>query len=188
METTLYIKNMVCDRCIMAVENVLQEIQLPKVDVQLGIARIATQLTEQKKDDLRQRLKQLGFELLDDKRHQTIDRIKTLIIELVHYNDNASNERLSYYLSSRLGQDYSALSKLFSEFSGITIERYYILQRIERAKELLCYDELSLKQIALKMHYSSTAYLSSQFKSITGMTPSQFKAQKEHTRKGIDKL
>lgn len=106
----------------------------------------------------------------------------------MHYRDNNSTLNLSDYLSSELHQDYSALSKLFSEVEGKTIERYYIEQRVERVKELIKYDELSLTQIAWKMNYSSTAYLSSQFKGVTGMTPTQFKNLKENTRKSLDKI
>ena len=137
---------------------------------------------------LRTALEQLGFELLDDRRQQTIDHIKSALIRLVHYHDNQSSSNLSDYLSSELHQDYSALSKLFSEVEGKTIERYYIELRIERVKELIRYDELTLTQIALRMNYSSVAYLSSQFKSVTGMTPSQFKSMKDILRTPLDKL
>src|SRR3712207_6837274 len=117
-----------------------------------------------------------------DHRGQTIEKIRTAIVRLVHYDDGRSDVNLSSYLADELHADYSSLSKLFSEVVGVTIERYFILQRIERVKELLCYDELTLSQIALQMHYSSTAYLSSQFKSVTGMTPSQFKKMHENSR------
>lgn len=137
---------------------------------------------------LRTVLEQLGFELLDDQRQQTIDQIKSALIRLVRYRDNQSSTNLSDYLSSELHQDYSALSKLFSEVEGKTLERYYIELRIERVKELIRYDELTLTQIALRMNYSSVAYLSSQFKSVTGMTPSQFKAMKDIPRTSLDKL
>ena len=114
--------------------------------------------------------------------------IKSTIIKLVHYRDDNTMLNLSDFLSSELHADYSSLSKLFSEFTSMTIEHYYILQRVERVKELLFYDELSLTQIALQMHYSSVAYLSSQFKQVTGMTPSDFKAIKRNTRKSLDKV
>lgn len=188
METTLYIKNMVCDRCIMAVEKLLREVGLSPVHVELGIAKIVENIDDQKREEVRSQLKKLGFELLDDRRQQTIAQIKSIIIRLIHYHDNKSTLNLSESLSRELHSDYSALSKLFSEFTGKTIERYYIEQRIERVKELIFYDELSLTQIAFKMNYSSVAYLSSQFKSVTGMTPSQFKTLKENTRKGLDQI
>ena len=111
-----------------------------------------------------------------------------LIIELVHYKDNKSAVNLSAYISVRLGAEYSALSKMFSEITGMTIERYFILQKIERVKELLFYDEMSLSEIAVKMNYSSTAYLSTQFKNVTGMTPSQFKSQHKKELKQLDKI
>lgn len=188
METTLYIKNMVCDRCRMAVRSVLQKRGFHPVSIELGIVRVEEIVSDKQRESLREGLSVLGFELLDDKRQQTIDQMKSLIIQLVHYRDNNSTLNLSDYLSSHLHSDYSSLSKLFSEFTGITVERYYILQRVERVKELLTYDEQSLTQIALKMNYSSVAHLSSQFKQVTGMTPSQFKTLQDNTRKGLDQL
>ena len=184
----LYIKNMVCDRCKMAVGQTLRTMGLHPLNVELGEVKIEEALSNDQRSELRNALEKLGFELLDDKRQQTIDKIKSAIIRLVHYLDNNSSLNLSTFLSSELHQDYSALSKLFSEVEGKTIERYYIELRIERVKELIKYDELSLTQIALKMNYSSTAYLSSQFKSVTGMTPSQFKNMKANTRIALDKI
>lgn len=188
METTLYIKNMVCDRCILAVDKMLRDAGLSPIHVELGLAKIAENIDSQKRDEVRFQLEKLGFELLDDRRQQTIAQIKSVIISLVHYHDNKSTLNLSESLSRELHSDYSALSKLFSEFTGKTIERYYIEQLIERVKELIFYDELSLTQIAFKMNYSSVAYLSSQFKNVTGMTPSQFRALKKNTRKGLDQI
>jgi len=172
----------------MAVEKLLREVGLSPVHVELGIAKIVENIDDQKREEVRSQLKKLGFELLDDRRQQTIAQIKSIIIRLIHYHDNKSTLNLSESLSRELHSDYSALSKLFSEFTGKTIERYYIEQRIERVKELIFYDELSLTQIAFKMNYSSVAYLSSQFKSVIGMTPSQFKTLKENTRKGLDQI
>lgn len=186
--TTLYIKNMVCDRCKAAVKNALQSLGLKPVSVELGIADIEGEIDKDKTDEIRTTLCDLGFELLEDKQKQIIDRIKSEIIELVHYKDNKSDVNLSTHLSGKLATDYSTLSKLFSESTGITIERYIILQKIERVKELLFYDEMSVSEIALKMNYSSTAYLSTQFKSVTGMTPSQFKAAGKKSLKQLDKV
>lgn len=186
--TTLYIKNMVCDRCKMAVDRTLRDNGLHPLNVELGEVKVEEDVADDKRQVIRADLEKLGFELLDDKRQQTIDKIRGAIIRLVHYRDNNSQLNLSDYLSSELHQDYSALSKLFSEVEGKTIERYFIEQRIERVKELIKYDELSLTQIAMKMNYSSTAYLSSQFKSVTGMTPTQFKTLKQNTRRSIDKI
>lgn len=186
--STLYIKNMVCDRCKMAVSQTLQQVGLHPQKVELGEVSIEEDPSSVQLSTLRTALKELGFELLDDRRQQTIDHIKSALIRLVHYHDNQSSTNLSDYLSSELRQDYSALSKLFSEVEGKTIERYYIELRIERVKEFICYDELTLTQIALRMNYSSVAYLSSQFKSVTGMTPSQFKSMKGNLRTPLDKL
>ena len=186
--SVLYIKNMVCDRCIMAVRQLLQRMGNAPQSVELGVVRLAEELSKEQLEMLQKDLLQLGFELLDDKRQQTIDRIKTLIVDLVHYHDNRSELNLSDYLAQQLNSEYSSFSKLFSEFTGITIERYFILQRIERIKELIFYDQLSLTEIAYKLNYSSVAYLSSQFKQITGMTPSQFKALKKNMRRGLDTI
>ncbi len=186
--TKLFIKNMVCDRCKMAVTGVMKSVGLNPVSVDLGTAEVEGEVSPKVKAEIRQRLSDLGFELLDDRRQRTIERIKSAVIKLVHYNDNRSSVNLSDYLVSEIHQDYSSLSKLFSEVEGKTIEKYYIEQRIERVKELLRYDELTLSQIAVKMNYSSTAYLSSQFKNTTGMTPSQFKQLKQNMRKELDKV
>ena len=185
--TILYIKNMVCDRCKMAVRDVLQCEGLHPIRVDLGEVSIEEDVTSTQLSNLRIALEQLGFELIDDRRQKTIELIKSALIRLVHYQDNQSSTNLSDFLSSELHQDYSALSKLFSEVEGKTIERYYIELRIERVKELISYDDLTLTQIALRMNYSSVAYLSSQFKSVTGMTPSQFKSLR-NMRMPLDKL
>lgn len=186
--SVLYIKNMVCDRCIMAVRQLLQRQGVAPQSVELGVVTLAEELSKEQLETLEKGLRQLGFELLDDKRQQTIDRIKTLIVDLVHYHENRSQLNLSDYLAQQLHSEYSSLSKLFSEFTGITIERYFILQRIERIKELIFYDQLSLTEIAYKLNYSSVAYLSNQFKQITGMTPSQFKSLKKNMRRGLDTI
>lgn len=186
--TRLFIKNMVCDRCKMAVTGVMKSVGLNPLSVDLGTAEVEGGITPEIKAEIKKRLSDLGFELLDDKRQRTIEQIKSAVIKLVHYNDNRSSVNLSDYLVGEIHQDYSSLSKLFSEVEGKTIEKYYIEQRIERVKELLRYDELTLSQIAVKMNYSSTAYLSSQFKNVTGMTPSQFKQLKQNTRKELDKV
>ena len=181
--TELTIKNMVCPRCITAVENCLRKNSLQVASIELGKAVILEDLTEEKKKIVASELKNLGFELLDDKRQKTIERIKNLIVTLIHQDDDNKIVKLSTYLANEMNQDYSQLSKLFSEVTGITIERYFVLQKVERVKELISYDELSMTQIALKMHYSSMAYLSSQFKQVTGMTPSQFKLLESGRRK-----
>lgn len=187
-ETVLYIKNMVCDRCKMAVDKTLRDEGLRPLAVDLGVARVDGEVTMEQLGRLRKGLEALGFELLDDRRHQTIEQIKAAIIKLVHYQDNRTALNLSEFLQQELRQDYSALSKLFSEYTSMTVERYYIEQRIERAKELLTYNELTLTEIALRLNYSSVAYLSSQFKAVTGMTPSQFKSLRRQSRKELDTI
>lgn len=186
--TVLYIKNMVCDRCKMAVEHELRNLGLTPVEVGLGVVCVKEDVSPACRMKIRAGLEALGFELLEDKQQQTVDRIKSLIIELVHYRNNKSGTNLSAYLSEKLGSDYSALSRLFSESTDMTIERYFILQKIERIKELLFYGEMTLSEIADMMNYSSVAYLSTQFKNITGITPSQFKSLKKKNLTQLDKL
>lgn len=183
---TFYIKNMVCNRCIMAVEHVLTRLRLTPLHVELGKAVVQEEPSPEVRARLREELEALGFELIDDRRMQLIEQVRTAIVELVHYRDNDLRMNLSDYLTERLHHDYSALSKLFSEVTGTTIEKYFIAQKIERVKELLVYDELSLGEIADKLNYSSTAHLSAQFKSVTGMTPSRFKQEKRNLRRPLD--
>ena len=186
---TLYIKNMVCDRCIAAVRDALRRCGVEPVSVALGEALLPQPCGGTVRTAIRRELEALGFELLEDRRLQLVERIRTAVVRLVHHNDGTPlRERLSDYLTRQLGHDYSALSKLFSEVSGTTIEKYFIAQKIERAKELLRYDELSLSQIADSLGYSSAAYLSAQFKSVTGMTPSRFRQQKAAVRRPLDRV
>lgn len=187
-ETTLYIKNMVCDRCKMAVDKTLRDEGLRLLAVDLGVARVEGTVDAGRLERLRKALEALGFELLDDRRHQIIEQIKAAIIKLVHYQGNHTALNLSDLLQQELHQDYSALSRLFSEYTSMTVERYYIEQRIERVKELLTYNEMTLTEIALQLNYSSVAYLSSQFKTVTGMTPSQFKSLRRQNRKELDTI
>lgn len=185
--THLYIKNMVCDRCIMVVRQILTQHGLTPSDVTLGEAVIAEPLSDNQQWELRQALEAVGFELLEDQQHQLVNTIRTLIIQWVRHDHGDAATNLSHYLVQHLHQDYSALSKLFSETTGKTIERYYIEQRIECVKELLQDDQLSLKEIALKLHYSSTAHLSAQFKTVTGITASAYRKARP-TRQGIDRV
>lgn len=186
--TTLSIKNMVCPRCIMAVEQVLARLGLTPLHVELGKAVVRETPDEAMLARLRTELEALGFELLDDRRMQLIEQVRNAVIELVHYRDSELRTNLSDYLTARLHHDYSALSKLFSEVTGTTIEKYFIAQKIERVKELLVYDELSLGEIAARLNYSSTAHLSAQFKSVTGMTPTRFKQEKRNLRRTLDSV
>ena len=187
-KTQLRIKNMVCDRCKMAVEQVLKDIGLTPERIDLGEVWVSDVPTEAQLAQLKTRLEALGFELLDDQRQQMIERMKTAIIALVHHHQGNKTLNLSVYLSQLLHRDYSTLSKLFSEVTGLTIERYFIMQRIERVKELIRYDELTLTEIAYQMNYSSVGHLSSQFRSVTGMTPTQFRFMKTAQRANLDEV
>ena len=184
----IYIKNMVCARCEMAVRTLFDEMKISVLSIKLGEVELSKTLENLEKKQLSEKLKSLGFELLDDKISKTIERIKNRIIDLVHHQNEQPKINLSSYLSDDLNQDYSALSNLFSETEGITIEHYFIAQKIERVKELLIYNELSLSEIAFQLNYSSVAHLSNQFKKTTGITPTQFKQLKEKKRKQIDDL
>ncbi|PKQ46142.1 helix-turn-helix domain-containing protein [Confluentibacter flavum] len=184
----LYIKNMVCSRCRMLVKSELEKLGLQLLSVDLGVIDTLEPVTEQQKHDIAATLKVFGFELIDDKKSKAIEKIKTLIIDLVHHKNNELNVNLSEYISNHLLQDYAMLSNLFSEVEGITIEKYFILQKIERVKELLMYDEMSLSEISFLLHYSSVAYLSNQFKKITGFSPSHYKQLKDKKRMQIEDL
>ncbi len=179
---------MVCNRCIMVVQNELEKLGLDAKNIRLGEVTLGKTLTVGEKDKLANALIPLGFQLIDDKKSRIIERIKNIIIELVHHQDNDTRTNLSDVLSSKLHYDYNYLSKLFSEVEGTTIEQYFIAQKIEKVKELLVYDELSLSEIAFRLNYSSVAYLSNQFKKVTGLSPSHFKKIKEDKRKPLDKV
>ncbi|PXV69044.1 AraC-like DNA-binding protein [Dysgonomonas alginatilytica] len=183
----LYIKNMVCPRCIMAVENTLNQLNIISLDVRLGEVVLANEIDKNQLSILRKELSNLGFELLDDSQQQLIEQIKAIAIKHVHYNDE-QNLNISELLVSELHRDYSYLSKLFSTTEGITIEHFVILQKIERVKELLTYDLQTLSEIADELGYSSVAHLSAQFKKVTGLTPTRFKQQGIDLRRGLDQI
>lgn len=185
---TLFIKNMVCNRCIMVVQNELDKFGFATKSVQLGEVVLQQTLTKSEKAALNKSLSALGFEIIDDKKGRVIEKIKNIIIDIVHHKDSHLQNKLSEVLSKALLQDYNHLSNLFSEVEGITIEKYFIAQKIERVKELLVYDELTLSEIAYKLNYSSVAYLSNQFKKVTGLTPSHFKQIKSDKRKPLDQV
>ncbi|QQR98769.1 MAG: helix-turn-helix transcriptional regulator [Sphingobacteriales bacterium] len=184
----LYIKNMVCSRCKMVVKSELEKLGLHPISVDLGEVDIQENNINHIKDDLSHQLRTLGFSLIDDKKSKTIEKIKNLIIDLVQNKNNQININLSDYLAQQLTQDYSTLSNLFSEVEGITIEKYFINQKIEKVKELLMYDEMTLNEIAFLLNYSSVAHLSNQFKKVTGFSPSYFKQLKDKKRKQIEDL
>lgn len=183
----LYIKNMVCPRCIMAVENIFTQLNIPVLDVRLGEVVLSSAIDKEQTNILRKDLEKLGFELLDDSQQQIIEQIKAIVIRQIHHTEE-QNSTISDILVSELHRDYSYLSKLFSTTEGITIEHFAILQRIERVKELLTYDQQTLSEIADELSYSSVAHLSAQFKKVTGLTPTQFKQQGIDLRRGLEEI
>lgn len=184
----LYIKNMVCNRCKLVVQQELDKLEIESSKVTLGEVETTKELSKEKINQLSNNLTALGFELLDNSKQQLIEKIKNVIIEKVHHSQQENNHNYSEILSKSLHKDYSYISSLFSEVEGITIEKYIISQKIEKVKELIIYDELSLSQIAYKLGYSSVAHLSNQFKKVTGLTPSHFKQVGKNKRKPIDKI
>ena len=184
----LYIKNMVCNRCIMTVEKDLQDVDIPFSIVRLGEVELQETLNLKHKIKLSRLLEEQGFELLEDKNAALIERIKTLIIEMVHYSDSQPKTNYSVYIADQIHHDYSYLSSLFSSVTGVTIEKFIIAQKIERIKELLYYDELSISEISYQMGYSSVAHLSNQFKKVTGMNPTEFKTLRNSPRKSLDSI
>jgi AraC-like DNA-binding protein len=185
---TLYIKNMVCARCKMVVESEFEKLGLQTISVELGEVELQDEITDSQKEVLLKNLQTLGFDLLDDKKTKTIEKIKNLIVDLVHHKNSELKINLSDYLVANLNQDYSTLSNLFSEIENTTIEKYFISQKIEKVKELLIYNELSLSEIADLLNYSNVAHLSNQFKKITGFTPTSFKLLKDKKRIQIENL
>ena len=178
---------MVCPRCILAVQAELNQLNIPVKHLELGEVETQRDLTDPEVEQLKERLEVLGFEWLADKKNRLVDQVKTAIVQLI-YQKKELKENLSDYLSRLVNKDYTYISNLFSETEGITIEKYFIAQKIERVKELLIYDELSLSEIAFQLNYSSVSHLSTQFKRITGLTPTQFKESGQSMRKPIDLL
>lgn len=180
---------MVCNRCIKVVGEELNKLGISPVSIELGKVELKSPLHEEEAARVREILSDNGFELIDDKRNRTIEKIKTLVIELIHYQkEKAQHINLSDFISAEIGYDYSYLSNLFSSVEGITLEKYIINQKIEKVKELLVYDELNLNEIAFQLGYSSVQHLSSQFKKVTGLTPTHFKNIKEDKRKPLDQI
>jgi AraC-like DNA-binding protein len=169
----------------MVVKSAFENIGIEPVSVELGEVELKNDIPEKQKDTLLKNLRSVGFDLIDDKKSKTIDKIKTLIIDLVQNKNNNLKSNLSDYISQELHQDYSTLSNLFSEVENTTIEKYFINQKIEKVKELIIYDELSLSEIAYSLNYSSVSHLSNQFKKITGFSPTYFKNLKYVKRKQI---
>jgi len=184
----LYVKNMVCRRCITAVQKVFVDNGYELTAISLG--EVDTMQTLDKKHETRinEELKRLGFEIIDDRKSRIIEKIKNLIVDLIHHSKDRVTVNISDYLTSQMNYEYNYLSNLFSEVEGNTIEKYFISQKIEKIKELLIYDELTLNEIAFKLGYSSAAYLSTQFKKVTGLTPGYFKTIKSNKRGNIEDL
>lgn len=188
MNSIIHIKNMVCPRCVVAVKDALDKANVGFDIVSLGEVELKRPLDENQRGNLIPILREKGFELLEDKTSAIISNIKGLIIEQIHYSHETLKVNFSTYLSEKLGKDYASLSRLFSSVESITIEKFITSQKIERVKELLIYDQLTLSQIAHQMSYSSVAHLSAQFKKETGLTPTQFKNEKSVSRKPIDRI
>lgn len=179
---------MVCYRCKIVVGRIMKMNNIETNHIELGEVELTNPIDEEQLNLIKNELEEVGFELIDNKRSKLIEHVKTLIIQLVHQENGELKVNLSDYLSEKTNLDYKYISNLFSEMEGQTIEKYFIHQKIEKVKELMVYNELSLSEIAFQLNYSSVAHLSAQFKKITGLTPSVFKQLNKHNRKSIDKI
>lgn len=184
----IYIKYMVSLRCKMVVKEELAKLGLRYAILDLGMVELFEDISPEEREQLGVNLLRSGLELLDDKKNILIEKIKTLIIEMIHYSDEMPKVKFSDYLSGELAYDYTYLSNIFSEVKGITIQQFIIFHKIERVKELLLYDELNLTEISYKLQYSSVAHLSSQFKKVTGLSPSFYKELKRKRRKNLENI
>jgi len=184
----LYIKYMVSLRCKMMVKEELKKLGLKYVIVELGMAEVLEDITLQQREQLKANLLKSGLELLDDKKSILIDKIVSVIVEMVHYTDDIPRVNYSDYISEKLDFDYTYLANTFSEVKGITIQQFIIFHKIERVKELLLYDELNLTEISYKLHYSSVAHLSGQFKKVTGLTPTFYKQLKKKRLQNLENI
>jgi AraC family transcriptional regulator len=185
----LYIKNMVCDRCILIVKQQFEGLGLTVKDIALGKIETYPEPDAEQLKKISGLLEGLGFELIDKEKNQLVEQIKTQIINLVHYTDlNEIDQSIMQAVADKLNKDAAYLSRLFSESEGLTVEKYIIQQKIEKVKELLEYGELNLNEIAYKMGYSSSAHLSTQFKTLTGLSPSKYKASASNNRQALDKI
>ena len=184
----LHIKNMVCNRCKMVVKAELEKLGFNPLSVELGEIVLPKAISQEEKTKITERLNFFGFELLEGRKTQLAEQIKTSIINLVHYNKDPLKINLSAYLSDELHLEYHQMSAAFSEIENQTIEKYFIAQKIEKAKEMLTYGELTLSEIAFQLNYSSVAHLSAQFKKVTGTTPSAYKTATSDKRKTLDEI
>lgn len=179
---------MVCPRCIDVVNDICEELNIHLKHIQLGKIESTSEINQNIKSKLSEKLTERGFELLQDKNQKTIEQIKTIVVTQIHHTKEQLTTNFSVYLSEKLCQEYSSLSRLFSSVEGMTIERFILKQKIERVKELLFYKEYTLSEIAFQMNYSSVAHLSAQFKKETGMSPSEFKKLKTPNHQSLDSL
>lgn len=179
---------MVCDRCKWVVKTEIEKLGFKVNVIDLGEIELEAEIEPIQKKQIKEALEKFGFELIDDKKSRIIEKIKALLIDVTQNKNADLSKNLSLYIAEHLNQDYSKLSNLFSEVEGISIEKYFINLKIEKAKELIMYDELSLSEIADMLNYSNVAHLSNQFKKVTGFTPSYFKQIKVAKRTQIDKL
>lgn len=182
----LFIKNMVCIRCKLVVKDELTKLGLKYMTVELGEAELLETISSAQREQIRTALLQSGLELMDDKKSVLIQKIKNVIIEMVHYSEEPLTINFSQFLSEKLNHNYTYLANLFTEVQGTTIEKFIIAHKVEKVKELLVYNELTLTQIAYKLHYSSVAHLSAQFKKVTGLTPTFFKNLKDKRRSMLE--
>jgi len=179
---------MVSLRCKLVVKAELEKLNLKYTKVELGEVEIQKNISDEMRDKLKAALLKAGLEMMDDKRAIIVERVKNVIIEMIHYADELPLVKKSIYISEKLNVDYNILGELFSEVKGISIEQFFIIHKIERAKELIIYNELNLSEIAYKLHYSSVAHLSKQFKKVTGLTPTFFKSLKDKRRIPLENL
>ena len=183
----LYIKNMVCNRCILVIEQELGKAGLQSVQISLGKIILTGSPTAKQLADFKEQIANVGFELLDDKKKKLIEQIKTLIIKKVQ-KEIEEHFSISEYIAEALHKDYATASRLFSEVEAMTIEQFFILQKIEKVKELLTYNELTLSEISYQLGYNNVGHLSTQFKKVTGLTPTNFKINHPNHRRSIDDL
>lgn len=179
---------MVSLRCKMIVKEVLTRLGIKYVVIDLGMIEVLEDISEEQRLQLKVDLQKYGLELLEDKRSILIERLKNLIVEMIHYSEEIPDVNYSDYLSAKMGYDYTYLSNMFSEVKGVTIQQFIIMHKIEKVKELLLYNELSLTEISYRLHYSSVAHLSNQFKKITGLTPSFYRQLQQKRRRPLENL
>ena len=186
MSSIVHIKNMVCPRCISTVSQILSDLNLEFKAIKLGEVELISKINESQREVLANKLRHSGFNIINDRKSQLIEQMKTLVVQKVHHSNQETDFKWADIVTGELNLDYKYLSSLFSSVESITFEQYIINQKIERIKELIVYDELTLSEIAFQLHYSSVAYLSNQFKKVTGMTPTQFKKSVDKNLKSLD--